>query len=424
MKKLFVIIAASICGLCLTASPRQGEQLSHTPPQANDSSKTEKFSIYYICDSIDININYLDNKRQIEHILDYLERSPRIDSITIFAWASPEGGYRHNKWLSRERALTARRFLLQHSPDSAKLNASKIKISPLAENWPGLTESVENGYHRHDRERVLKILYDKSIGDETRKWRLQQLDNGYTWKFLIRRHMPQLRAATWFCVWAEAPERVLAIERPADTLKPMPTPLPPFRPAPGPAKVKKTIVGLKTNLLYDAVSALNFAIEVPFNEHFSILYEHHCPWWLSKNNRYCLEFLSFGGEARWWFAPRTRTESLKYKQRDALMGHFLGAHAWGGKFDIQAGREFGCYQCHFFSAGLTYGYAMPVSRHLNMEFSVSVGYARVPYQHYIPSEDWSLLIRDRNNAGTLHYFGPTKAEISLVIPIRATFRKK
>ena len=92
-------------------------------------------------------------------------------------------------------------------------------------------------------------------------------------------------------------------------------------------KIKRTILGLKTNLLYDAATALNFAVEVPINKNFSFLYEHHCPWWLSGNNRYCLEFLSFGGELRWWFAPRTIPESEKRKQRDALAGHFLGLQA-------------------------------------------------------------------------------------------------
>lgn len=164
-------------------------------------------------------------------------------------------------------------------------------------------------------------------------------------------------------------------------------------------------------------------MEIPFNEKFSILYEHHCPWWLSKSNKYCLQFLSFGGEFRWWFAPRTQTETAKRKQRDALVGHFLGVYGWTGKSDIQIDNRLGCYQFEFCSAGLTYGYSMPISKYLNMEFSISAGYAQIPYQHYIPTEDWSILIRDDNKAGTLHYFGPTKAEISLVIPIRTKFKR-
>lgn len=424
MKRALLI--SLIFGFVLTAAGRQSGQIPLTPPhiknQDRDTTLTEHFSIYYVCDSIDINVRYLDNERQIEHILNYLENSPRIDSITIHAWASPEGGYNHNRWLSTERAKTAKRFLLAHTPDSTKLNSDKIKINPLAENWPGLTDLVTERYHRHDREKVLKILHDTSIGDETRKWRLQQLDNGYTWSYLIRRLMPELRAATWICVWAQVPLVIPMVKAPAaDTLSAPYSHL--TRPEPETPKRQKTILGLKTNLLYDAVTALNFAVEVPINRNFSFLYEHHCPWWLSKNNRYCLQFLAFGGEARWWFAPRTSPATADRKQRDALMGHFVGLNAWGGKSDIQINRSFGCYQFEFFSAGLTYGYAMPIGKYLNMEFSISAGYARIPYRHYIPTDDWQILIRDKNKAGTLHYFGPTKAEISLVIPIRATFKQ-
>ena len=387
-----------------------------------DTSVTEKFALYYICDSIDINENYLDNKAQIARIRHYLKNSPRIDSITIYSWASPEGGYSHNKWLSEERGKTARRFLLDNCPDSLKLTSDKIHLSPLAENWPGLLDKVEDEYKRHDRDKVLKILKTEGIGDETRKWRLQQLDGGYTWKYLVRRYMPDLRNATWICVWAEV---IPPLDTPAiikDTLVAPSRLATPVKAAP--VQAKRTILGLKTNLLYDAASVLNFAVEVPLNEHFSFLYEHHCPWWLSGNNKYCLEFLSYGGELRWWFAPRTQPESDSRKLRDALVGHFIGVHGWGGYSDIQAGRDFGCYQFDFWSAGLTYGYSMPVGKWLNLEFSISAGYARIPYQHYVPTDDWQILIRDRNDAGTLHYFGPTKAEISLVIPIRVKTKSK
>ena len=66
-------------------------QESQSAPEVAKMSITETFSIYYKVDSIDINPTYLENRKNIAHILDYLENSPRIDSITIYAWASPEG---------------------------------------------------------------------------------------------------------------------------------------------------------------------------------------------------------------------------------------------------------------------------------------------------------------------------------------------
>jgi hypothetical protein len=181
---------------------------------------------------------------------------------------------------------------------------------------------------------------------------------------------------------------------------------------------QRTVLALKTNLLLDAVTAANFALEIPVNKHFSLQYFQTTPWWRTSGNKYCMQFLSFGGEARWWFLPRVKPATEKLKQRDAIVGHFLGLYGWGGFGDIQIGRKF-CHQFDFWSAGLTYGYALPVSKSLNMEFTISFGYAHIPYQHYVPTEDFSILIKDHNLAGTLHYFGPTKAEISLVIPIRS-----
>ena len=59
-----------------------------------------------------------------------------------------------------------------------------------------------------------------------------------------------------------------------------------------------------------------------------------------------------------------------------------------------------------------------------MEFSISAGYAQIPYQHYIPSEDWQFLWRDPENTGVLHYFGPTNVAVSFVRPIVIRYRKK
>ena len=79
------------------------------------------------------------------------------------------------------------------------------------------------------------------------------------------------------------------------------------------------------------------------------------------------------------------------------------------------------FRSEFMSLGVTYGYAFPIGKWMNLELSVTAGYASIPYRHYIPTPDWSILVRDPSDLGTLHYFGPTKAEVSLVIPIRAVF---
>lgn len=172
------------------------------------------------------------------------------------------------------------------------------------------------------------------------------------------------------------------------------------------------VFAFKTNALYDLATVLNASFEVPIGKNVSLLCEGNFPWWLTKNNRYCLQVLSLGAEARWWFAPQR-------DKREALNGHFLGAYIMSGTSDLQY-RRYLCYQSQFVSAGLSYGYSMKLSNTFNLEFSISAGYARIPYQHYIPSSDYSTLFRDNEKCGELEYFGPTRVGVSLVLPIRAT----
>lgn len=377
-----------------------------------DTVISESFYIYYKVDSIDINPTYLQNKENLAHIRNYLKNSPRIDSITIYAWASPEGGYKRNVWLSKERAKTAKRFLLETAADSSRLSSDKIKISPLAENWAGLEQIVVERYNRHDREKVLRILRDTSIGDETRKWRLQQLDNGYTWTFLKRRYMPELRAATWICVWAEVIDPLPVVAQAAQPLtahdKGM-IPPPPI----STIEEKKTICALKTNLLYDAVTAVNFEFEVPIGERWSVAVEDVFPWWTGgpHDNKYAFQMWEIGVEPRYWFK--------KNDEVDRLAGHFVGAYLMSSMYDFQYDNAL-CYQGEYWSTGLTYGYAFRIGKRLNLETSVSVGYLSSDYRHYQPDPAYTKLYKDKFRTGTLSYFGPTKLKVALVLPLSVT----
>lgn len=184
---------------------------------------------------------------------------------------------------------------------------------------------------------------------------------------------------------------------------------------------KSTFVALKTNLLYDALTLLNYSVEVPIGKHFSALLYHQVPWWTwgQNNHEYCIRFMSLGTEAKWWFWRGVESTN----RRDKLTGHYLGVYAESGKWDFQWKRSI-CTQGEHWSVGLSYGYAMPIGKYFNLEFSLSVGYASIPYRGYIPNEDYSVLWRDASRQGRWNYFGPTKAQVSLVVPITMKSRKK
>ena len=366
-----------------------------------------EFAIHYRFDKIDVDSTYMDNAATIDTIRFCLTHSVHIDSITVYAWASPEGGYPHNVWLSEKRAAAAKELLLELAADTTRLNEGKIKISPLAENWPGLIELVERDYRLPNRDKLLRILHAEAIGEETRKRRIKNLDGGYTWHYLKRHYMKQLRSATWVCVWTSV-GAIMPLEPMKDTLlapqvrlgrkveaKPRPVTNPDF--------------AIKTNLLADIVTAVNVGVEVPIGEDFSAELHTYFPWWTAGpyGNKYALQTLSLGGEFRWWF--HTPYEKV-------LGGQFVGADVSGGKFDLQWDHE-GGYQCYYRQAGISYGYSLPLTEHFNLEFSMTLGYMGIDYQHYVPSPDYSILIRDNFGAGTFHYWGPTRVTISLVYPI-------
>lgn len=63
-----------------------------------------------------------------------------------------------------------------------------------------------------------------------------------------------------------------------------------------------------------------------------------------------------------------------------------------------------------YAVGLEYGYSLPVTRRLNLDFVISVGYWGGEYHKYTPIDDCYVWKETRQR----HWFGPTKAEISLV----------
>lgn len=385
-----------------------------------DSVNSDRYALYYYHDRIDLQEDYLDNAMQMARIKDMLLHSPHIDSIAIYAYSSPEGSPKWNNWLAVKRAEAAKAFILSNLSNDSILQPENIILHPMGENWEGLYEELYANYHLLNRDAVLRIMRAK-VGTETKKWRLQNLDGGYTYTWIIRNHMPRLRVATWICVYVQKPDFVAPViedYKPdmgsirIDTL-----PLPELLPLPSVEKRKSTILALKTNLLYDAVTALNAELEVPIGKRFSVMVEDVFPWWKAgpNGNKYCLQMWTMSVEPRWWFYRKGMS--------DRLQGHFIAPYVMSGKYDLQWNTSI-CYRGYGWSAGLTYGYSMPLCKWLNMEFSMSIGYLNASYQHYQPSADYEQLFKDPANAGRMTYVGPTKVKVSLVVPIRFNWRTR
>ena len=171
---------------------------------------------------------------------------------------------------------------------------------------------------------------------------------------------------------------------------------------------ERSVIAVKTNLLFDAATALNIELEVPIGKRWSIAGEYIFPWWLWENKQYCLQVLSGSLEGRYWLGDRVGKERL--------IGWFTGLYAGGGYYDIGLGDK--GYQGEFFIAsGISGGYAHTISKDGNwrMEYSLGVGFLQTKYREYVPKkgidEQWHL-IHQAN--GKQSWLGPTKAKISLV----------
>ena len=429
MRRLYVVVALLVSALTsgFTATAQESADAgseNNTPAR----SVARKFAIYYWLDRVDIDEQYLDNEWQISQIRKYLLISPKIDSITICSYASPEGVYERNVWLARKRAEAARRFIVNNIPEGSSLNGDKIKLQPVAENWEGLKQEIEANYTLQNKDRVLRIL-NSNVGNDTKKWRIRNLDNGYTWHYIIVNHMPRLRLATWICVWVDPEVPVLEAMRPAEPAQPLvlatipqqtfkdytPVSQPSSQSTSNPEYERQMILAGRTNLL---VPGLNAGVEIPIGRHVSIGADYWYPWWLAKSNKYCGEMLGAFVDAKYWFTGRNG--KYAWTRADKLKGHALGVYAGAGYYDYQ--RLKSGYQGEYIDVGVDYTFGLPIGRRdhkwMRMEFNIGVGYIWTQARHYTPTSDYSDLIKDPGIKQKYYsFFGPTRAGVSFVLPI-------
>ncbi len=379
---------------------------------------TLSYEIHFRWDKSRLDTMYLGNNRVFSQMDKHIDSIgvAKIDSVVIVSQSSPEGPLRYNHNLSKRRAATMRSYMEHRHPELKK----RLTIFPDGESWEQLRQYVIGDTKLKDasKERFLRIMDDNSVPIEVKKRRISK-DEVY--RYIYATYYPVIRNSRIQIVYQTTREQYLPLAEPKVNLDAHKLTFADkgFEPLPPPTKqlyIRDTLVfAFKTNLLYDAITALNFEMELPIGNHWSIAVEDVFPWW-EKGNKYCLQMWEMGAEARYWFSNN------KYYV-NKLRGHFLGAYAMSSRFDFQHDWDI-CYQGEYWSVGLTYGYSLKLTRHLNMEFSISAGWLSSSYRHYYPADDYSLLWRDKSKMGRIGYFGPTKLKIALVWPMRIPYKKK
>ena len=165
-------------------------------------------------------------------------------------------------------------------------------------------------------------------------------------------------------------------------------------------------LALKTNLLYDAVLIPNIGVEVSLGKQWTASADWFYTWFSSDNrHRY---WQGYGGylTVRRYFANHS---TFHIPHSTLPTGHHLGAYVLGLTYDVEWGGR-GYQADHFgFGAGLEYGYALPISNRLLLDFSIGIGFQDGEYKEYEPQGNRYVWQATRQR----HWFGPTKAEVTL-----------
>lgn len=374
--------------------------------------------------------------RQLDRLLYTTGNAKTSISVAIRGGASIPGSEEINSSLAYKRAVAVRNYIRSQYP---QIDRQKITLSWSVVNWEELRQCIARDPFCPNRDDLLQLLA-VSMKDAVRLSLIRLLDDGITERYIINNYSSYMRSAIvsvtgggksgtpqdenempWELSAGESDStgyitRAGAGEELTDTT----VNNKPFGARDNSLLARadwerKPLFAVKTNLLFDAVSALNVEFEIPIGQRWSVAVEGIFPWWLWTKKQYCLEITSGNLEVRYWMGNR--------QKRDQMTGWFGGLYAGAGLYDIEWGNR--GYQGEFLiSTGLSAGYAHKIGKNWRMEYSLGVGYMKHKYREYVPKfgedDDWHLI---RQGSGNFTWIGPTRAKVSLVWMLNHGYQK-
>jgi hypothetical protein len=188
------MLLTSIISLILFSGPTE---VQNTP----DGRNYRDANLVFRWDRSNYEDNYLGNAEAADKLFNMLEEigQESIDSVSVVAYASPEGVYEHNLKLSRNRAREFNTAIKQriglHAMDIP------IRVTSGGEAWGQLRYRVamDSTMSEAAKSRTLTLLDDDSIPRDTKKWRMMHnylgstLQEGDVYHWLLLNHYRYLR---------------------------------------------------------------------------------------------------------------------------------------------------------------------------------------------------------------------------------------
>ena len=388
-----------------------------TAPATDYAGGRMESSVTFVVNGSDIDASYGRNAESLDRIrcfLDSIARDsfPAITSIEYTGYASPEGPAAANALLARKRMAALEDFVMKAA--TAPL-PDEISRSYEVKGMESLAEVIEKSDIAH-REEAIKILGDETRSDAMKISRLRRADGGRIWHEIVPL-LDELRYAsvTFNYVSSEEITRLLSgklkdsvsmteteevnepeteIMASADTVDSNYPPLSVSR--------RPFYASLKTNALYDLLLIPSVGAEVWLGKMMSVNANWSYAWW-SKNRRHNY-WRYYGGDiaVRRWFGRKAAEKPLT--------GHHIGLYAQIMTYDFELGGKGYMGNKYNYGGGVEYGFSLPLARRFNIDFTVGVGYLGGEYYEYTPIDGhyvWQATKQRR-------WFGPTKAEVSLV----------
>lgn len=385
----------------------------------------KEFRIGFPVSNSTLSSSFGNNVTHLSDVISFIE-SVRKDStlelveVSFYGYASPEGRFAINKNLAKNRRNSLERYVREQVliPDSI------ISRSEGIFEWERLTELIKESDMPHKEEAIDVLLNEpeytyNNLGvlTENRKRQLKELQHGQTWRYMHKHFYSQIRSAGVILVLVRQkiaidekyvfnriqveptlPEAV-AIVKKVSTIEPTPTnPSKPF------------YMALKTNMLYDVLAIPNIGAEFYLGKNLSISGNWAYAWWRNNDRHRYWRF--YGGDlaVRYWFGDKAYEKPLTGHHAGIYGQVFTYDFEWGSKGYMGGEPGKTLWNKTNYAVGIEYGYSLPVANRLNIDFSLGVGYWGGRYHEYTPIDGHHVWKSTKN----IHWFGPTKAEITLV----------
>ena len=408
MKASKLILLTIVCLLMSYVS------FGQTAEPSNMSYVEKRYNIFFPINTSNVDSTFHKNSHTIRTIRQDIRNTFcadstlhfEMDSILIIATSSPDGSLEFNRNLARRRAESTSRLILELFPESAALN---IKVQYVDEDWDGLRQILRADPDFPQRDVMLDIIESELTADAKEK-ALRNCKEG--WANLVSNHIYVLRNSS-ISLNVLGVQDEFATAQPLESLSAI-CYIPVFE-APESGIIylirepepltRKTFMAVRTNLL---VPATNIGAEFCLGNSWSVGADYYFPWLCRKDDhKNAMQMLAWGVTGRYWLG-KGRT----YKNR--LLGHSVGLGTYIGYYDLE--RNYIGHQGEFASVCLDYMYAMPVfNNRMHLEFTVGLGYLYSYARPYDVFESGGKAFRE-GYTKNIHWVGPLKAGVSLVVP--------